>query len=350
MWRPFGKSGGKGAAVVVAALALALSGGALAAGRLWRWSPLPPGASSPAIPADNPMSAAKIALGRRLFHDPALSRDGSLACAGCHRQEHGFTDGLATHVGVSGQAGIRNVPGLANVAWRSPLTWTDAGLKTLEQQAMVPMTGERPVEMGMKGNEAELARRLSADPCYRALFAAAFPRPGRQGGAIGFGEVAAALAAFQRTLVSADTPYDRYRAGRHDALSAAARRGEAQFRAAGCAGCHGGPDLTDNRFHYVGTTALGTAPGYGQPEPGADAVPVQEFRTPSLRNVAVTGPWLHDGSAATMEDAIRRHASTAMGQVTVADMLAFLEALTDRAFLADPRFGKPAGKCEVMPA
>lgn len=338
-----------GAALLWSAMA---TGGALAlvadlgvAG--WHWGRLPVGAAPPPVPAGNGMSAAKVALGRRLFYDPALSRDGTLACAGCHEQGRGFADGQRVHMGVTGEMGIRNVPGLANVAWRSPLTWTDAKLETLEQQALVPMTGERPVEMGMKGAEAEIARRLAADPCYRALFAAAFPGRMQVGAGIGLGEVTAALASFQRTLISTDMPYDRYRGGRKDALSAPARRGEAQFRAAGCADCHGGADLTDNRFHYAGTTALGDFPGYNQKEPDAAEALVQEFRTPSLRNVAVTGPWLHDGSAATMEDAIRRHAATLLGKVMMPDMLAFMDALTDRAFLTEPRFGKPVGRCGV---
>ncbi|WP_336958297.1 cytochrome-c peroxidase [Sphingobium aquiterrae] len=332
-----------GAALAWSALAVASNPGMAG----WHWGRLPVGAAPPPVAAANGMSAAKVALGRRLFYDPALSRDGTLACAGCHEQGRGFADGQRVHVGVTGEMGIRNVPGLANVAWRSPLTWTDAKIDTLEQQALVPMTGERPVEMGMKGAEAEIARRLVADPCYRALFAAAFPGRARGGAAIGLGEVTAALASFQRTLISTDMPYDRYRRGQKDALSAPAQRGEAQFHAAGCVDCHSGADLTDNRFHYAGTTALGTSPGYNEKAPVAGEALIQDFRTPPLRNVAVTGPWLHDGSAATMEDAIRRHAATLLGKVTMPDMLAFMEALTDRSFLTEPKFGKPVGRCGV---
>ncbi|MDI1297296.1 MAG: cytochrome c peroxidase [bacterium] len=337
-----------GRAFLLVAGGLALVASTAGAIRLdWRWPAFPTGVTAPAVPSDNGMSAIKVALGRRLFYDSALSRDGSMACADCHQQARGFADGQATHKGVMGDMGVRNVPGLANVAWRTGLTWTEAGLHTLEQQAMVPMTGTKPVEMGLGGQDILLAQRLDADPCYQRLFAAAFPR-GR--GGADFAKVSAALGAFQRTMIAFDSPYDRYEAGAHSAISPDAVRGAKQFRAAGCASCHGGADFTDSRVHYVGTAAPREAddPAYGgKPPPPGFAPPPEQFRTPSLRNVAVTGPWLHDGKADSLDAAIRRHAAQNLVGVEMPAVLAFLEALTDRSFLTSAALARPAAACPI---
>ncbi|WHO37261.1 cytochrome-c peroxidase [Sphingobium sp. AP49] len=328
-----------GAAIIGAAALLATGLGAVRP--TWRWPALPAGVAAPSIPADNGMSAAKVALGRRLFYDRALSADGSMACADCHQQEKGFADGLSTHRGVMGDMGVRNVPGLANVAWRSGLTWTEAGLSTLEQQAMVPMTGTKPVEMGLAQDDAGLARRIGADPCYRRMFAAAFP--GAQGG-VGFAEVTAALAVFQRTMISFGSAHDR------GALSPLAARGAAQFKAAGCADCHSGTDLTDSKTHYVGTSApreADSAAYGGKPLPPGVEPPPEQFRTPSLRNVAVTGPWLHDGQSPTIESAIRRHAAPMLADVDMPALLAFLDALTDHDFLNNAALARPPATCPI---
>ncbi len=290
------------------------------------------------------MSAVKIALGRQLFYEPALSSNGTLPCAECHQQQRGFTDGLPRHIGVSGDMGVRNVPGLANVAWRTSLTWADPTVTSLEKQALVPMTGEAPVEMGMHGQDAELLRRLSSSDCYRAMFASAFPeRKGR----IDFQTVAAALSAFQRTIMSFDSSYDRFLRGDQAALSPIARQGAALFKQIGCTNCHSGQDLTDNKHHYVGTEDLSEACGYGRKECDENDRPDTNFRTPSLRNVAVTGPWMHDGKSPSMDDAIRRHASAALIDVEVAPLIAFLKSQTDEQFLRNPALAKPAHGCAV---
>lgn len=287
------------------------------------------------------MTAAKVALGRRLFYDRALSADGSMACADCHQQEKGFADGLATHRGVMGEMGVRNVPGLANVAWRSGLTWTEAGLSTLEQQAMVPMTGTKPVEMGLAQDDVGLARRIGADPCYRRMFAAAFPDAPSD---LDFERVTAALAAFQRTMISFGSAHD------HGTLSPLAQRGARQFVAAGCGSCHSGPDFTDSKTHYVGTAApqeVDAAAYGGKPLPPGFEPPPEQFRTPSLRNVAVTGPWLHDGQSPTIESAIRRHAAPMLVDVDMSALLAFLDALTDHDFLKNAALARPAATCPI---
>ncbi|WP_336961513.1 cytochrome-c peroxidase [Sphingobium aquiterrae] len=305
----------------------------------WRWR-LPKGLSPPQVPPDNPMSAAKVALGRRLFHDADLSIDGTMSCASCHEQKRGFADGNATRPGVHGDPGRRNVPGLANIAWLPRLTWADPGLTTLEAQVAVPVLGLHPVEMGMAGKEAEIARRLEADACYRRMFGAAFPD---RRGAINLATVSAALAAFERTLLSFDSPYDHYLQGRKAALSPAARRGrDSFFGASGCAACHAGPNLTDARYHAVPIAP--TAADRGLVEKTGRAEDDGRFRTPSLRNVAVTGPWLHDGSATTLDEALRRHPMpVAAGDRP--DLIAFLQSLTDPGFLRDRRFAYPDRVC-----
>jgi cytochrome c peroxidase len=166
----------KVAAFAVFAAALSAIVG-VAAGPQWHWH-LPKPVSPPPVPADNPMSVAKVELGRRLFYEADLSADGTLACAGCHEQHHGFTDRNRSHPGVTGEPGRRNVMGLTNVAYLTPLTFADDRQASLEAQLSVPLFGTHPVEMGMAGKQAEIPRRLGASACYRRLFAAAFPGDG----------------------------------------------------------------------------------------------------------------------------------------------------------------------------
>lgn len=230
-----------GAATALAASAITLA----AASPQWAWH-LPAGISPPPVPADNAMTKARVVLGHRLFYDADLSINGTLSCATCHEQRHSFSDGVQAHPGAHGEPGLRNVPSLLNVAWATPLTWANPGLATLEQQAIVPIVGDDPVEMGMKGQEAELSRRLSANSCYRKLFKRAFPE---EHGRINLGSVAQALAAFQRLIISFDSAWDRARAG-GPPLVEEARRGETLFYGtAGCAFCHSGPNLSDYHLH-----------------------------------------------------------------------------------------------------
>lgn len=320
---------------VLLALLILLPGALLARAPAWQWT-LPAGITPPPVPASNPMSAAKVELGRRLFYDADLSIDGTMACAACHEQKRGFADGNRTRPGVKGDPGRRNVPGLANVAWLGPLTWADPRQTTLEAQVLVPVLGDHPVEMGMKGQETEIAARLARDPCYRRMFRAAFPD--RQG-VIAMETVAMAIATFERTLISYDSPWDRHSAGDAGALSPVASHGAALFGRL-CAGCHAGPQFTDGAFHRLEAPA---GPDRGLAEVTGHAEDIGAFRTPSLRNVALGAPYLHDGSAATLEDAIDRH-----GMATAADkpaLLAFLAALTDRSFVSAVRFGYPDTAC-----
>ncbi|MEW5684192.1 MAG: cytochrome c peroxidase [Pseudomonadota bacterium] len=334
-------------ALVLSLLAGAVLTAAAARPRPFDWG-LPPGVAPPPVPADNPMSPAKVELGRRLFYDADLSVNGTMSCATCHEQHRGFTDSNRTRPGVHGDPGRRNIMTLAGVGYFRVLTWANPAETDLERQVATPVLGLNPVEMGMAGQEAELARRLGADGCYRQMFARAFPEAD---GRIDLGTVGKALAAFQRTLIAFDTPWDRD----PTKLSASAQYGEALFRSArlNCQGCHSGPHFTDaatdpEAFHALPGDVPRADPGLAEVTGRwADA---GRFRTPGLRNVAVSGPYLHDGSAATLPDAIRRHYApgdrAAPSANEVADLTAFLESLTDETFLKDPRFALPDTACD----
>ncbi|WCT78852.1 cytochrome-c peroxidase [Novosphingobium humi] len=276
---------------------------------------------------------ARVELGRRLFYDADLSRDGTMSCATCHEQRHGFADGNRVHPGVTDEPGRRNVPGLANVGHFSPLTWADPRQTTLERQAAVPVFGTHPVEMGMAGMQAEIPRRLGRDPCYRQMFAAAFPGRDQRPD---FAKVARALASFERSLISRDAPFDR------NQLSPEAIAGWSVFRRS-CASCHKGPDFTDMAFHRLGR-ADPAAPDQGLYEATGKQADRGRIRTPSLRNVAVTAPYWHDGSALTLDDAIARH-GLALAPARSRALAAFLGALTDDRFLNNPAFSLPQTAC-----
>jgi len=312
----------------------------------WR---LPPGVAPPPVPADNPMSEAKVALGRRLFYDADLSIDGTMSCATCHEQRHAFTDTNATRPGVHNDPGRRNIMALTNVGYFGPLTWADPRVTRLEDQILIPIAGEKPVEMGFAKQEHLLTARLGANACYQRMFASAFPEAK---GEVSMATIGKALATFQRTLLSFDAPYDQHKRGEAVAVSDETWRGETLFfgRRAGCASCHAGPSFTDaatgppdKAFHRIdlpfsGDQGLGEITGRN-----ADKA---RFRTPGLRNVGVSEPYLHDGSAKTLSQAIRRHrAAIGLGDAQVADLVAFLGTLTDQRFISDKRFSLPPTRC-----
>jgi cytochrome c peroxidase len=344
---------------------------------------LPAWAPAPLEPAANPTTPAKVELGRHLFYDTRLSRDGSMACASCHEQARAFTDGRAVSTGVTGDTTPRNAMSLANVAYFPVLTWSNPMLHHLEQQALVPLLGAAPVELGFAGHDEAILARIAADTRYPAMFAAAFPEAD---GEISLATIIRALAAFERTIVSLRSPYDRYRyEGDVDAVSDAVIRGEALFfsERLECHHCHNGLNFADtvlherNRageiaFHNTGLYNLDGLGGYpannigiaeitGRPED------MGRFRAPSLRNVAVTAPYMHDGSIATLDGVLDHYAAggrtiasgphAGVGRTNPfkssfipgftlspderADLLAFLNALTDEQFLHDPRFANP---------
>lgn len=303
---------------LVALSSLALTAGEVApfAFQMPSWVPLP------IVPEDNPMSDAKVELGRHLFYDTALSVTGKMSCASCHEQALAFTDGRATHAGVHGEPGLRNAQGLANVAYLPTLTWTNPNLKRIEDQILVPLFGDRPVELGMGGREQQLFAALAGNAIYPPMFEAAFP----ENSEVSLSSVTKALAAFMRSMMSFDSPYDRFvRNGDASGVSEAALRGEALFfsERLECSHCHSGLNFTDNinrvgqsypetNFHNTGLYNLDGKGGYPASNPGLMELtqnPEDEgkFRTPSLRNVELTAPYMHDGSVATLESAISDH-------------------------------------------
>jgi len=344
---------------------------------------LPPGFTRPKVPADNPMTPAKVELGRYLFYDTRLSVDGTFSCGSCHEQRRAFTDGKARAVGVTGEVHPRGSMGLANIAYSPVLTWANPTVRRLEAQALVPMFGEDPVELGLSGREKEMLARLAAEPRYPAMFAAAFPGDAAP---ISLANVTRAIASFERTLLSGRSPYDLYRTSADPrALSAAAQRGEEIFfsETTECFHCHGGFNFTETsdfvgkgfaeiEFHNTGLYNLGAGGGYPPPNTGVHAVTddpedMGRFKAPSLRNIAITAPYMHDGSIATLADVIRHyeaggrtvtegpykgvgrdnvHKSEFVKGFTLtaeerADLVTFLESLTDEVFIADPRFSDP---------
>ncbi|MBI2479026.1 MAG: c-type cytochrome [Planctomycetia bacterium] len=241
-------------------------------------------------PDSNSLSPAKVALGKQLFFDPRLSGDNTKSCATCHIPDKTFADGLAKSPGTKGQLLQRNTLGLANVGLFTSYFW-DGRAASLEDQAAVPI--QSPVEMNQDLDELE--RELNAIGGYRRQFQEVFgSRVTREG-------IAKSLAAFQRTIVTQDSPFDRFLAGDKEAISQAAKRGLELFESdAGCIRCHHGPLLSDGKFYRIGTSWLDR--GRGAITQNADDD--YRFRTPSLRNVAETAPYMHDGSRETLYDVV----------------------------------------------
>ena len=292
------------------------------------------------------MSAGKVALGRRLFYDVRLSGNGTQACGSCHQQERAFTDGRPRAVGSTGELHPRGAMSLANAAYAATLTWIDAGQRTLEDQMLVPLLGEMPREMNLAGREPEVAARLTVDPLYSKLFSEAFPGEREP---VNLGNIRKAIASFERTIISGESPYDRlvWKDDR-DALSEAARRGMALFfsERLSCSKCHAG-------FTFSGPVAWQGGP---EPEPAFhDNGLGGRFRAPTLRNIAVTGPYMHDGRFATLEEVVDHYASGGTASpgrsplvrgfgITEAgkrDLVEFLKSLTDDELLRNPLLADP---------
>jgi len=336
----------------------------------WDWG-LPEGFPAPVVPDDNPMSEAKVELGRHLFYDTRLSGNQTQSCASCHDQTKSFTDGRAQAIGSTGEVHFRSAMGLANVGYFSTYTWASQSVRTLEQQALLPMFGEHPVELGLAGMEEELLLRYESDPEAVERFDAAFP-----GEPVALGSITKALSAFQRTMISGNSAYDRFiYQGDSTAMSAEARRGLALFQSERleCFHCHGGFLFSDSArsenttfdeiyFHNTALYDLDGEGAYPESDQGLIAITgvpedMGRFRAPSLRNVALTAPYMHDGSIATLEEVIAHYAAGGrapsnpnkslfmvgfeLTEQEEADLLAFLMSLTDESFLVDPRFAAP---------
>jgi cytochrome c peroxidase len=293
------------------------------------------------VPQNNRLTRPRVELGKRLFFDAKLSRTGDIACSSCHKQENAFADPRRFSKGVEGRLGDRNAPPLFNLAWNTSFFW-DGSAPTLEHQVIGPIVN--PLEMDMKLEQ--VVSHVSMDPSYVRQFEAAYGRqPDPEA-------VTKALASFLRTLVSGDSRYDRFERGDSTALSEPERRGMDLFfsERAECFHCHVGFNFTNNGFHNNGAHLLDV--DFGREKITERTSDRGKFKVPSLRNVAVTAPYMHDGALATLEDVVDHYAKGGQGHPNTdptihsldlttqekADLVAFLRALTDEGFLGDSRY------------
>lgn len=249
------------------------------------------------FPTSNPLSEEKRQLGELLFFDPRLSRAQDQSCASCHDPARSWSDGRARGIGFEGQELTRRSPGVLNLAWMAAFMW-DGRAHTLEKQALLPITA--PEEMNMA---TELVvERLEEIPAYRELFARAFGA----GDTITPDNVAAALATFQRTLVSSPAPFDRWIEGDESAISAAAKNGFALFNGkAGCSACHSSWRFTDDSFHDIGLDSSDI--GRGRFAPPSVVIMQHAFKTPTLRDLDADGFFMHDGSMRGFDEVIAHY-------------------------------------------
>lgn len=335
----------------------------------WTWE-LPQGFPMPEVPSANPMTVEGVELGRHLFFDTRLSVDGTYACSTCHDPALAFTDGRDRSEGVTGELHPRSSMSLANVGYAATLAWGNPELLDLETHALGPIFGTDPVEMGL-ADEADLVAKLEDEPRYAELFAAAYPDDPAP---INLDNTTKAIASFQRSIVSGNAPFDRwFYGGDEDAVSDAVKRGWDLFNFPGeCTYCHFSFNFSDSTyFDGVGdrplefhNTGLYNEDGEGAYPPGNEGLfnftnepaDMGRFKSPTLRNIAVTAPYMHDGSIETLEEVVEHyavggrvdtpHADFQMKTFTLrpdetADLVAFMEALTDEEFLNNPRLQDP---------
>lgn len=249
-------------------------------------------------PEDNLSDPRKIALGKQLYFDPRLSADRSVSCSTCHNPRHGWSDARSTSAGVAGKLGGRNAPTVINSAFHQFQFW-DGRAATLEEQALGPIAN--PIEMNLPVDEA--VARLNEIEGYKTQFKEIFGTDCTKEA------LAKAIAAYERTILSGDAPYDRFKAGDKGALSESAQRGMTLFFGkANCSACHTGPNFTDFAFHNIGV-------GMDKPEPDAGRAAVSKlegdtgaFKTPTVREVARSGPYMHDGGMKTLEEVVEHYA------------------------------------------
>ncbi|HSB09173.1 MAG TPA: cytochrome c peroxidase [Blastocatellia bacterium] len=246
------------------------------------------------VPADNPTTPEKAALGRQLFFDKRLSVDGSRSCYSCHVCEHGLTDGLAKAIGAGNKQLTRSSPTLWNIGYHKMFYW-DGRSPSLEKQAMAAWTGGN---MGAKDHEAEIVGNINALQGYRSQFQKVFNADATAE------NIMQAISAFERTIIGGDTPWDRWQAGDPSAVSEGAKRGWEVFKTAKCNGCHDGVLFTDQQFHNVGIGMDAAEPDKGRFNATKKDEDTGAFKTPTLRDIAKSAPYFHDGSAATLEDAV----------------------------------------------
>ncbi len=303
---------------------------------------IPLGFDEIVAPSGNEYTAARWALGKKLFYDPLMSADSSISCASCHNPELAFSDDVAFSKGVAQQLGTRNAPSLANLAYH-PYFTREGGVPTLEMQILIPIQEEHEFNF----NIILIAERMAADPTYVAMSAAAYDREPNAF------VITRALSCFERSLLSGYSPYDQYVS--HDqssALSGAAQRGMSLFfsERTHCSTCHAGFNFSNYAFENNGLYE--NYEDDGRFRLTADSVDLARFKVPSLRNVELTAPYMHDGSIATLEAVIDHYnsggenhpnksnliQSLSLTSSERSDLLAFLQALTDDTFVNNPDF------------
>ncbi len=334
----------------------------------------------PQVPKSNPMTAEKIALGRHLFYDVNLSANKMQSCATCHIQSLAFAEPTKTSTGSTGQTIRRNSAALINIAYNKTLTWAHSELKSIERQLLIPMFGETPVELGITGHEEAVLARFKTEQ-YKQLFDEAFPDQ-----EIEFDLIVKALASFVRSLVSLDSPFDRYAYDmQDDAISESALNGMNLFFSEKfeCHHCHGGFNFTQSTFHEkqildrkpfhnTGLYNISEKGDYPAVDNGLFEITLEDkdrgrFRAPTLRNIAVTAPYMHDGSIATLSEVIDFYAAGGRNiesgknkgdgrnnplksrfvkgfEITEKekhDLINFLNTLTDEKFLTNPAHSNP---------
>ena len=346
----------------------------------YEW-PIMEGFPKPQVPKDNPMTQAKVNLGKALFFDKNLSANQQQACASCHHQEFAFGENIPHSFGSTKQAHRRNSPALVNIAYNKTLTWAHDGLTSIEQQILLPMFGESPVELGITGHEEEVLARFETVK-YQVLFSDAFPDQ-----RVSFDLIVKSLASYVRSLISLNSPFDAYAYLADDnAISPSALRGMNLFfsEKLECHHCHGGFNFTqstshekqliDRRpFHNTGLynvirdSELNKS-GYPKHDTGLAEISTLarddgRFRAPTLRNIEVSAPYMHDGSLASLSEVIDFYAAGGRNITTgefqgdgrenllksqfikgfiltteeKSDLIAFLKTLTDQTFLSDPK-------------
>jgi cytochrome c peroxidase len=352
---------------------------------IWRWTQ-PNTLPEPLTPANNPMSNEKVELGRYLFYDVRLSGNQTFACASCHQQDKAFTDGKPLGVGSTGEAHPRGPMALGNVAYSPTLTWAHPDKRDLELQIDAPFFGDHPIEMGVnESNKAEILLRLMSDAKYPSRFKAAFPH---QDNIVSWANVKKAIASFERTLLTGSSRYDKpHGKGTTLPWTEAEENGRVLFfTTANCFQCHGNYNFTDTamqlgtpdpelRFHNTGLFNIGGTGAFPEKNRGifeltGQANDMGKFKAPTLRNIAVTAPYMHDGSLATLADVLNfygdhgrnitagtnagdgranPHKSEHVNNIKLseqdkADIIAFLKTLTDNEFLTNPKLSDPFKK------
>lgn len=347
----------------------------------YQWH-LPPGFPAPTVPDDNLMSAPKVELGRHLFYDIRLSANRTQSCASCHRQAHAFAEPRRTAVGSTGEIHRRNTLSLTNVAYHSTFTWAHGSLASIERQMLIPLFGESPIELGLGGIEEEVLQRFENDPLYQNLFSEAFGSAAQ----INWRNAVDSLACFVRSLISFNSPFDRYAYYQDDsAMSDAALRGLNLFMSERleCRHCHGGFNFTGASTHFAADVQPFHNIGLYYPtdmtaelfDQGLFEVTGKEedkgrFRTPTLRNIEYTAPYMHDGSIETLDEVIQFYADGGrnildgglkgdgrihpnkdlfvkgfeLTENEKQDLLEFLKSLSDVTFITNKDFSDPFSK------